>query len=145
MWWFIHYVVLDDIISFSWKLEVHLLLSYVHILDFNFVECFGFSTCPLIIIFFWNNFMFYVARTSCFIIKKINPRGTKMERRNPRYFSLMSHPSFIQVYILILLLWIRNIWFNVHCSWLTTHALTFSSYHNHLCCKTWSFKGINFQ
>jgi hypothetical protein len=40
-------MVFDDIISFSWKHEVHPLLSYIHILDFNFVECFRFSTCLL--------------------------------------------------------------------------------------------------
>jgi hypothetical protein len=45
-----------------------------------------------------------------------------MERRNLRYFSLMSHPSFVlvQPYIIVL---IWNIQFNAHCSQFTTHAL----------------------
>jgi hypothetical protein len=38
--------------------------------------------------------MFYVLVT---LYKKTFPKGTKMGRRNPRYFSLMSHQSFILV------------------------------------------------
>jgi hypothetical protein len=47
-----------------------------------------------------------------------------MERKNPRYFSSMSHPSSILVQLYFILLF-YFIWFNVHCSQLTVHALAF--------------------
>ncbi len=63
--------------------------------------------------------MFYVLVTS---YKNTFPKGTKMERRNSRYFSLMSHPSFIlvQPYIIVVDLEYLFQW-----SSLRAHALTF--------------------
>ncbi len=89
------------IISFSWKHEIHPLLSYVHIFYFNFIECFGFPT-RLLFTYLLNLFIFYVLciRDIMFLsLKKKILRGPMWKKRNPRYFSLLSHPSFILEHI----------------------------------------------
>jgi hypothetical protein len=68
-------MVFDDIISFSWKYKVHPLLSCVHILDFNFVECFGFSTYLLFTYLFLEKN--YVLCISNIILKKLFLKGPK--------------------------------------------------------------------
>jgi hypothetical protein len=101
-------------------MSIFLISTVLNVLNFQHVVC--------LLIFFWIFYMFYVLGISCFIIKKNFIKRTKMERRNPRYFSLMFHPSFIHhssFYNLKLLFLIWKIWFNVHCSQLTIHALTF--------------------
>jgi hypothetical protein len=101
-------------------MSIFLISTLLNVMDFQHVF--------FLLTFFWNFLMFYVLGTSSFIIKKNFPKRTKMER-NPRYFSLMFHPSFIHhssLYDLKLLFLIWDIWFNAHCSQLTTHALTFS-------------------
>jgi hypothetical protein len=121
VWWY-HFIFLKTwTSSFFFPMSIFLISTLSNVLDFQHVFC--------LLTFFWKKKMFYVLGTSHFIIKLFFSKGTKMERRNPRYFSLMFHPSFIHhssLYNLKLLLLIWDIWFNVHCLQLTTHALAFS-------------------
>jgi hypothetical protein len=66
--------------------SIFLISILLNVLNFQHVFC--------LLIFFWKKIMFYVLVT---LYKKTFPKGTKMGRRNPRYFSLMSHQSFILV------------------------------------------------
>jgi hypothetical protein len=107
----------------TWTLSFAFLCPYSW---FQFCWMFWISNMSFVCLpFFWIFFMLYVLGTSHFIIKKTFLRGPKWKEETQDIFhQCFIHHSSLYNLKLLLLMW--DIWFNAHCSQLTTQALAFS-------------------